>query len=107
MGVKILNIPNASADKLVAGERAARALADYAGENFTAANKPAGTSDADWAKTKGDVTNLSKAVLMNLAQRPGMEAMTKYRADKNPKTCDAATAASNHALKQATERAPI
>ena len=43
----------------------------------------AGTSDADWAKTKGDVTNLSKAVLMNLAQRPGMEAMTKYRADKN------------------------
>jgi hypothetical protein len=107
MSVNIMQIPNASPDQLAAGEKASRALADYAGEYFTAANKPAGTSDADWAKTKSDVTNLSKAVLMNLAQRPGMEAMMKYRNDKNPKNCEAAEAAYTKALEQFPDGAAI
>src|SRR6516225_8982345 len=102
MAVNIMQIPNATPEQLAAGEKAARALGEYANEYFTAANKPAGTSDADWAKTKGDVVNLSKAVLMNLAQRPGMEAMTKYRADKNPENCKTAEAA----YKKAAERYP-
>jgi hypothetical protein len=107
MAVNILNIPNASPDQLAAGEKAARALADYANEYFTAANKPAGTSDADWAKTKGDVTNLSKAVLMNLASRPGNDAMTKYAADKNPENCRAAEAAFTKALEQFPDSAAL
>ena len=107
MSVNILNIPNASADQLAAGEKAARALADYAGEYFTAANKPAGTSDADWAKTKSDVTNLSKAVLMNLASRPGNDAMTKYAADKNADNCKTAETAYTNALKQFPDSAAL
>jgi hypothetical protein len=102
-----MQIPNATPDQLAAGEKAARALADYANEYFTAANKPAGTSDADWAKTKNDVTNLSKAVLINLAMRPGAEAMTKYAADKNPDNCKTAEAAYGKALEQFPESAAI
>src|SRR5262249_51219517 len=60
MSVNILQLPNASPDQLAAGEKAARALGEYANEYFTAANKPAGTSDADWAKTKGDVTERAR-----------------------------------------------
>jgi hypothetical protein len=100
MSVNILQIPNATADQLAAGEKAARALGEYANEYFTAANKPANTSDADWAKTKNDVTNLSKAVLMNLAMRPGTEAMNKYGQDKNPENCKTAEAAFTKVLGQ-------
>src|SRR5499427_6608239 len=63
MSVNIMGLQNATPDQMAAGEKAARALSDYANEYFTAANKPAATSDADWAKTKSDVSNLSKAVL--------------------------------------------
>jgi hypothetical protein len=107
MSVNILKLPNASPDQLANGEKAARALSDYVGEYFTAANKPANTSDADWAKTKTDVANLSKAVLMNLASRPGNDAMQKYQADKNPDNCKAAEAAYTKALQQFPDSAAI
>ncbi|HXA52872.1 MAG TPA: hypothetical protein VNV86_21295, partial [Candidatus Acidoferrum sp.] len=69
------------------GTKAAQALKDYASEYFTAANKPAGTSDADWAKTKDQVSSLSNAVMMSMASRPGAEAMAKYRQDKSTTNC--------------------
>src|SRR5262249_48935118 len=73
---------------------------EYANEYFTAANKPANTSDADWGKTKNDVSNLAKAVLVNLASRPGNDAMAKYAADKNPENCKPAEAAYVKALQE-------
>jgi hypothetical protein len=107
MSVNTLKLPNATPDQLAAGEKAARALQDFAGEYFTAANKPPSSSDADWAKTKGDVMSLAKALLMNVAQRPGAEAMTKYRADKNVDNCKAAEAAYTKALQQYPDGAAI
>ncbi|HJZ98012.1 MAG TPA: hypothetical protein VKE70_15990 [Candidatus Solibacter sp.] len=107
MSVNILSLPNASPDQIAAGEKAARALGDYANEYFTAANKPANTSDADWAKTKNDVSNLSKTVIMNLVSRPGNEALAKYRADKNPKNCEPAEAAFTNAMKQFPDSAAL
>jgi hypothetical protein len=99
--------PGVTPEQLAGGEKAARALGDYVGEYFTAANKPASSSDAEWAKTKGDVAGLSKAVLMNLAQRPGADAMTKYRADKNVDNCKTAEAAYTKALEQYPDGAAI
>ena len=107
MSVNIMQIPNATPDQIAAGEKAAAELGDYANEYFTAANKPAGTSDADWAKTKTDVTNLSKAVRVNLAMRPGAEAMAKYAQDKNPDNCKAAETAYTSALQKYPESAAI
>src|SRR4029077_8577714 len=65
------------------------------------------SSDAEWAKTKNDVAGLSKTVLMNLAQRPGAEAMIKYRADKNVENCKTAEAAYTKALEQFPDGAAI
>jgi hypothetical protein len=107
MSVNILKLPAATPEQLTAGEKAARALKDYVDEYFTAANKPANSSDADWTKTKSDVAGLSKAVLMNLVARPGAEAMTKYRADKNTANCAAAEAAYAKALQQFPDGAAI
>ena len=80
-------LQNPSPTQIDQGTKAAQALKDYVPEYFTAANKPAGTSDADWAKTKDQVAGLSKAVLMSMAARPGAEAMAKYRTDKNTANC--------------------
>jgi len=107
MSVNIMQIPNATPDQVAAGEKAATALGEYANEYFTAANKPAGTSDADWAKTKTDVTNLSKAVLVNLAMRPGAEAMAKYAQDKNTDNCKTAETAYTNALQKFPDSAAI
>jgi len=107
MSVNIMQIPNATPDQIAAGEKAAAALGEYANEYFTAANKPAGTSDADWAKTKNDVTNLSKAVLVNLAMRPGAEAMAKYAQDKNTENCKTAETAYTNALQKFPDSAAI
>src|SRR5215471_15604718 len=107
MSVNILSLPNASPDQVAAGEKAARALGDYANEYFTAANKPANTSDADWAKTKNDVSNLSKTVLMTLMTRPANEALAKYQSDKNPDHCKVAEEGFTKALQQYPDNAGV
>jgi len=105
--VNILKLQPATPDQLATGEKAARALQDYAGEYFTAANKTAGVSDADWAKTKNDVLNISKMALMNIASRPGAEAMEKYGKDKNTSNCQTAEAAYTKALQQFPDSAAL
>jgi hypothetical protein len=62
MAVTALGIPNPSGDAVAAGEKAGHALAD----NIDAL-KPAGVSDADWAKGKGDLQALGHTVLGKLA----------------------------------------
>src|ERR1039458_6633108 len=61
MSVNVLKLPEATPEQLAAGEKAAHALQGYVDEYFTAANKPAASSDADWAKTKRDGAGLSQA----------------------------------------------
>jgi hypothetical protein len=105
--VNVLSLPNPTPDQVTIGDKAARALADYANEYFTAANKPANTSDADWAKTKNDVLNLSKTVAMTLMTRPGDVSLQKYRTDKNPENCKPAEEAFTKALQQFPDNAGL
>lgn len=100
-------IPNPTAEQTAIGEKAAHSLQDYIPEYFTAANKAATVSDADWAKTKGQVSDLAKGVLMSLATRPAAEAMAKYRADKNTANCQTAEAAYQKALQQYPESSSV
>jgi hypothetical protein len=107
MSVNVLQIPNPTPDQMAAGEKAAKALADYANEYFTAANKPANVSDADWAKTKDQVLTLTKTVPMTLMTRPANEALNKYGADKNPEHCKEAEAGFTKALQQYPDNAAL
>jgi hypothetical protein len=96
-------IPNPAPEEVTIGEKVIKALIDYVPEYFVAANKPANSSDADWAKTKGQVEDLAKGVMLSRATRPAAEAMAKYRADtanKNPAPCSVAEAAYLKALQQ-------
>jgi len=104
---KLMASPTVPPDQMAIGEKAARALMDYVPEYFTAANKKAGVSDADWANTKTQVETLAKNVLLSMALRPGDEAMAKYRTDKNPANCNAAEAAYRKALGQYPDNARI
>jgi hypothetical protein len=109
MSFNILQLPNPTPEQLAIGDKAARQLQTYIEEYFTAANKGA-SSDADWASTKNQVANVGKAVLalpMALAMRPGADAMTKYRADKNPANCKVAEDAYMKALTQYPDGAAI
>ena len=99
--------PNLTPEQTANGEKAARMLQDYVPEYFTAANKPAATSDAEWNKTKEDVAKTAKAVLVNVAVRPAAEAMAKYRQDKNTENCKTAEAAYQKALEQFPDGAAI
>jgi hypothetical protein len=107
MTVNFAKIPNPTPQQMEVGEKAANALKDFVGEYFTAANKPANTSDADWTKSKDQVASLAKAVLMSSAARPGAEAMAKYRQDKNADNCKVAEAAYQKALQQYPDSAAI
>src|SRR5262249_13856446 len=100
-------IPNPTPEQAATGEKAAKMLQDYIPEYFTAANKQPNVSDADWAKTKGQVSDLAKGVLMSIATRPATEAMAKYRTDKNPENCKAAEAAYQKALEQYPDSASV
>jgi hypothetical protein len=107
MTANFAKMPSPTPEQVEQGTKAANALKDYVGEYFTAANKPAGTSDAEWTKTKDQVASLSKAVLMSVATRPGAEAMAKYRQDKNTENCKAAEGAYQKALDQYPDSAAI
>ena len=48
MSVNALKLPNATPDQLAAGEKAAKQLQEFVPIFFTAANKPAGATDAAW-----------------------------------------------------------
>jgi hypothetical protein len=105
--VNYAKVQNATPEQTAIAEKASKTLLDYIPEYFTAANKQANVSDADWAKTKGQVSDLAKGVLMSMATRPAAEAMAKYRADKNPDNCKVAEAAYRKALEQYPDSASV
>jgi hypothetical protein len=96
-----------TAEQTATGEKAAHALLDFVPTYFVAANKPAGTGDADWAKAAKDVETLATETLKVIATRPGMDLLQKYRAEKDAKYCDPAEAALTTALKQFPDNAII
>jgi hypothetical protein len=113
--VNVQKAPAPTADQTATGEKAAHALLDFVPVYFVAANKPAATaatpapSDADWAKTGKQLSDLADGTLRVIAMRPGMELLQKYTASGNKDTsfCGPAEAALTKALQQFPDAAII
>ena len=98
----ITRLPNPAQDQLQVSSNAARQLLDFIPSYFTAANKPAGTDDATWAKTRTDLESVPKAALMVVAVTPANQAMAK-----TPKDCDTAASLYEKALRDYPDNAYI
>jgi hypothetical protein len=107
MSVNILKLPTATAEEMAAGENAARQLAEFVPNFFTAANKPAGATDAAWTEGRTTMEKVAKDTMMYTATKPGAEAMNRYTATKDVKECVTAEAAYKKALEQHPESALI
>jgi hypothetical protein len=113
--VSIQKAPTPTADQTAAGEKAAHALLDFVPAYFVTANKPAATattpapSDADWAKTGKQLSDLADGTLRVIAMRPGMELLQKYTASgsKDTSFCGPAEEALTKALQQFPDAAII
>jgi hypothetical protein len=105
----IQHASNPTPEQTATGEKAAHALLDFVPAYFVAANKPAGTSDADWAKSGKDLEGVANATLRLIALRPGVELLQKYTASGNKDTssCEPAEAALAKALQQYPDGAAI
>jgi hypothetical protein len=73
----VATLPNATPEQLALGEKAARQLLDLAPQYFVAANKPAGTSEADWNKAKQDTIARAQSALVNITLAPASQAMAR------------------------------
>jgi hypothetical protein len=107
MAVNVLKLPNATAEQMAAGEKAARGLQEFVPTFFTAANKPAAASDAAWTEARTQMEKVAKDTLMYIATKPGADAMNRYTASKDVKECVPAEAAYKKALEQFPESALI
>ena len=107
MSVNVLKLPTPSAEQMASGEKAAHALQEFVPNFFTAANKPAGATDAAWTEGRTTMEKVAKDTLMYVATKPGADAMNRYAASKDLKECAAGEAGYKKALEQFPENAFI
>jgi hypothetical protein len=107
MAVSILKLPTATAEQSAAGEKAARELQEFVPTFFTAANKPAGASDAQWTEARTTMEKVSKDTLLYIVSKPGADALNRYTTSKDAKECVTAETAYKKALEQHPENAQI
>jgi len=105
MSVNVQKLPTPTADQMAAGEKAARQLQEFVPTFFTAANKPAGATDAAWNEGRTTMEKVAKDTLMFIAAKPGADALNRYTASKDAKECGAAESAYKKALEQFPENA--
>jgi hypothetical protein len=109
MSVNAVKLPTPSPDQLAIGDKAARALQEFVPTFFTAANKPAGATDAAWTEGRTTMEKVAKDTLMYIATKPGADAMNRYTANKDPKKdtseCVTAEASYRKALEQFPDNA--
>ena len=105
--VNMAAIPSPTAAQFETGEKAARALQEFVPTFFTAANKPAGATDAAWNEGKTTMEKVAKDTLMYIASKPGADAMTRNATSKDPKDCVVAEEAYKKALQQFPDGAAI
>ena len=106
MSVNVLKLPTPSPDQLAAGEKAARALQEFVPNFFTAANKPAGATDAAWNEGRTTMEKVAKDTLMYIATKPGADAMNRYTANKDPKKDSSECVTAENSYKKALEQFP-
>jgi hypothetical protein len=107
MSVNLLKLPTPSPDQMAIGEKAARALQEFVPNFFTAANKPAGATDAAWTEGRTTMEKVAKDTLMYIATKPGADAMNRYTASKDVKECVTGEASYKKALEQFPDNAFI
>jgi hypothetical protein len=107
MSVNVLKLPTATPEQMAAGEKAARGLQEFVPNFFTAANKPAGATDAAWTEGRTTMEKVAKDTLMYLATKPGAEALNRYSTSKDAKECVTAEASYRKALEQFPESAQM
>src|ERR1035441_7247515 len=107
MSVNVLKLPTPSADQMAVGEKAARALQEFVPNFFTAANKPAGATDAAWTEGRTTMEKVAKDTLMYIATKPGADAMNRYTASKDVKECVTGEASYKKALEQFPGQDPL
>ena len=100
MSVNVLKLPGATPEQMVIGDGAARALQEFVPNFFTAANKPAGATDAAWTEGRTTMEKVAKDTLMILATKPGFEALNRYGTNKDVKECVIAEDSYRKALQQ-------
>ena len=105
MSVNLQKLPNPTPDQMAAGEKAARALQEFVPTFFTAANKPAGATDAAWNEGRTTMEKVAKDTLMYIAAKPGADALNRYTASKDMKECVTAEGSYKKALEQFPESA--
>ena len=104
MSVNVLKLPGATPEQMVIGDGAARALQEFVPNFFTAANKPAGATDAAWTEGRTTMEKVAKDTLMILATKPGFEALNRYGTNKDVKECVIAEDSYRKALQQYPDR---
>src|SRR5260370_15573933 len=105
MSVNIQKLPTPTAEQTAAGEKAARQLQEFVPTFFTAANKPAGATDAAWNEGRTTMEKVAKDTLMFIAAKPGADALSRYTTSKDMKECVAAESSYKKALEQFPESA--
>ena len=101
----VLKVPAPSPEQMAIGEKAARQLQEFVPSFFTAANKPAGATDAAWNEGRTTMEKMAKDTLMYIATKPGADAMTRYASSKDIKECATAEAGYKKALEQFPDNA--
>jgi tetratricopeptide (TPR) repeat protein len=89
----IRQLPNATAEQLAIGQKAAQEGLDFVPTYFVAANKPAATSEDQWNQARAKVEADMRAALLFVAMLPGTQA-------QNRKDYEGAEAAFTKALQQ-------
>jgi len=73
----IQQIPNPAPPQLATGEKAAKDLLVFIPTYFTAANKPAQATDAQWTQARSQLETAANASLIYIAMYPGSQAELK------------------------------
>jgi hypothetical protein len=103
--LNVQKTPNPNGDQLATGQKAARQLLDFTPTYFTAANKPAATTDAQWTEARNQLDTVAKGALAYIAMVPGNAAMAPN--PKDPNNCAAAETAYTKALQDFPDSAQI
>jgi hypothetical protein len=106
VSVNVLKLPTPSAEQMAGGEKAAHALQEFVPNFFTAANKPAGATDAAWTEGRTTMEKVAKDTLMYIATKPGADAMNRYTANKDPKKDNSECVTAEAGYKKALEQFP-
>lgn len=77
----IIGIQSATPQQLATGDKGAKALLAYAPTFFTAANKPAGHSDAEWSATRKQLEDYANQAELTIATYAGDQAARKTPPD--------------------------